>query len=426
MAPETISGAKMVNYINKDTFNTFLGLPTAGPLVAVPANEFSLKNPELAENWFVRKFIQPFGPSRDRWKAALPANARGAYYQIFNDEANHRGVAQSVMQTEYTRYALGLRDKPPTMAEIQEDAQHLNGIQYLSQQFRLSSQFKSPYQPYIDYYRQLQTKDPENALARFHTEMGDEFRMMTASVSRNNLGLPASINTFKQQQRYRDLISKFPDLASLIVGAEGAGGFSSAVYQAQFEQALQPGSDRKVREILSLQDSVDDAERRFVWVKYGKLMDSIHADMAQRGLTSLNQKSAKDLKLARDKFVAAHQYWTDPQGVRATNPWFREFSNSDRSLMASRLTGMAQIVTDERIGNRDDMRGLLDYLTARTELRAQMQRRKFATLDSAKAKPLRQQWDRYVFQLKDSNLSFASLYDRWLTNDNLEADIEGV
>src|SRR5581483_10244670 len=45
LAPETQSGARLVSYINKDSFNTFLGIPTAGPLVAVPANEFELKHP---------------------------------------------------------------------------------------------------------------------------------------------------------------------------------------------------------------------------------------------------------------------------------------------------------------------------------------------------------------------------------------------
>ena len=425
LQPETASGAKMVSYINKDTFNTFLGLPTAGPLIAIPANEFALKIPELNDNVFVRKFILPFGPSADVWKTGVPANVRNAWELAFgsvDESTSTRGIAQAVLQTEYTRYVLGERSTPPTMAEVKEAASDLRGLQFLSQFMGMSTQLRSPYQPFIDYYHQLQAKDPENALARFYDEMGEEYRMLTASVSRNMLGLPASVATAKQQEKFRDLIAKFPDLASLIVGAEGAGEFSSAVYQAQLQQSIAPGSNKKVREILSLEESASDAERRYLWVKYGKLMDSIHADLAQRGLSSLNQKGARDLKKARDAFIDANMYWVDPQGARRASPWYEDFMSSDGAAMTDRLTSMAQLVQDKRLANRDDIRGLMDYLVARLDARAEMSARGFATLDSAKAARFRSQWDAYVFGLKDSNLSFASLYDRWLTTDNLSTD----
>lgn len=418
-------GTIMPSYINKETFNTFLGLPTAGPLIAVPANEFELKNPKLADNWFMRKFVTPFGPTSDIYKAALPSNVRSTYFAATGNEQNRRGIAQAVMQTEYTRYALGLRDKPPTMEEVQQAAGDISGLQWTSQFLGVSTQFKSPYQPYVDYYRMLQQTDPEHATARFYNDMGDEFRMMTASVSRNVAGLPASVATAKTQKKYADLIAKYPDLAPLIVGAEGAGSFSSAVYQAQLEQSLQPGSDRKMREVLSLQESVEDAERRYVWMKYSKVMDAIDADMVQRGLTSLNQKRAKDLKATKDKFVEAHKYWTNPQGAQDVNPWFVEFSTTNRATMTQRLTGMAQIVTDPtiKIGDRDDMRGLRDYLKNRVRVRQEMQARGYATLDSKKSKALASRWDAYVTTLKEQNLSFAALHNRWLTNDDMTADI---
>lgn len=419
----TASGAVMPTVINKETFNTFLGLPTAGPLVAFPANQFAIQNPKVADNWFIKKFILPFGPSADEYKSLVPANVRGTYYWLTDKEESQRGVAQAVMQTEYTKYALGQRDKPPTMQEVRETASDVYGLQWLTQFMGLSTQFKSPYQPYIDYYRMLQQTDPEHATARFYDEMGDEYKMMTASVSRNVAGLPASINTAAAQKKYQDLIAQHPDLAPLIVGSEGAGSFSSAVYQSQLEQSLQPGSDQKMREILSVQESVNDAERRFVWAKYSKLMDSIDADMLQRGLTSLTQKRAKDLKKARDEFVEAHKYWTNPQGVQDVNPWFEEYSTTDRAKMTKRLTAMTQLVTDDRLGGRDDMQGLYDYLRTRTDVRAEMERRKFATLDTKKAARLNAQWNSYVTGLKESNLAFADLYNRWLVSDDMTADI---
>lgn len=422
-ADKTASGSKLPAYINKETFNTFLGLPTAGPLVAYPANSFELKNPKLADNWFMRKFVLPFGPTSDRYKAFLPSNARSTYNTLTENEPNQRGLAQAVMQTEYTNFALGLRDKPPTMNEVQQTASDLSGLQYLTQMFGVSTQFKSPYQPYIDYYRQLQQQDPENATARFYSDMGDEFRMMTASVTRNTAGLPASLETAKAQKKYSDLIEKYPDLAPLIVGAEGAGAFSQAVYQAQLEQSLQPGSDEKMRKVLSLQDSVADAERRYVWTKYSKLMDAIDADMAERGITSLNSNRAKDLKANRDKFVEQNKYWTNPQGAQDVNPWFVEYSTTNRATMTQRLTGMANLVVDDRLGQRDDMRGLYDYLRNRMTVRQEMDSRGYKSLTAKKASQLSNRWDSYVTGLKESNVSFAALYNRWLTNDDMTADI---
>lgn len=424
MAPDTRSGAKMVSYINKDVFNTFLGLPTAGPIVAYPVNEFALKNPALAEKWFIRKFVLPYGATADEFKSFAPSTVRGTYYWITGNEESHRNLAQAIMQTEYTRYVLGQRAEPPTMDEVQEIAKDMAGLQFMSSFFGVSQQFKSPYQPYIDYYHQLQAQDPQNALARFYDEMGDEYRLMTASVSRNILGLPASVETFKQQKRFKDLIVQYPELAALIVGREGAGEFSATVYQAQLEQALGKGSNKHVREIMSLEESLSDAETRYVWQKYTKLMDAIDADLAARGLKSLTQKGARDLKRARDKFIQDHKFWVNPQGAEDIHPWYNDFMSTDRARMARRLYGMAQIAEDERIGNRDDMRGLSEYLDARQDTKAEMKRRGFSTLGSREATRLRNRWESYVFDLKFRNLAFAQLHDRWLTADDLSADIE--
>lgn len=425
VAPETKSGQKMVTYLNKDVFNTFLGLPTAGPLVAVPANQMSLRNPELAEKWFMRKFVLPYGATADTAKAVVPGNVRSAYYWVTGDEDSYRAISQAVMQTEYTRYALGLRGEPPTMAEIHESAQDMAGLQYLGQFMGLSNQTKSPYQPYLDYYHQLQAKDPETALAKFYAEMGDEYKMMTASVSRNTLGLPATTNTWNQQKKFADLIAKYPDLAPLIVGREGAGAFNASVYQAQMNTPIGPGTNRKVREAMTLQESVEDAETRFVWLKYTQMMDAIHADMEARGLNSLNNKGARDLKKARDKFIEANKFWINPQGGRDTHPWFVDYMSVDRARMTTRLTGMAELASDPRIGNRDDMRGLADYLDAREQMKAEMARRKLSNLSSVKAKPLARKWEKYVFGLKSENTAFANTYDRWLDSDDLSADIKG-
>lgn len=423
IAPETLGGAKMVSSINKDALNTMLSLPSAGPVVSYPVNQYVLKvDPELENNRFVKKFVLPFGATSSDWKALVPANARNVVEMFTADtQDDMSSLVAGVMQTEYTRYSLGERDTAPTMDEIMDSAAHLRFVEGVYKLGGLSTQLKSPFQPYADAYRQLieQSGDRNAARAEFINRYGDEFRFMTAAVTRNNLGLPATVGAYKQQKRFQDLIAQFPGLAPLIVGKQGAGSFANAVYQTQLEQPLGPGTSRTVRERMTLEESIREVEESYVWSQYQKLDDKLTADMVERGLTSLRSRGAADLKRAKDEFVAEHQYWTSPTGVREVHPWYQEYRTIDPAKFQNNLLGMYQLVDDPRIGQRDDMLGLREYLEAREVMQARMARAKVSSLDLKSAGAFGRSWDKFVFDLKERNLAFAQVHSRYLENDNL-------
>jgi hypothetical protein len=151
-------------------------------------------------------------------------------------------------------------------------------------------------------------------------------------------------------------------------------------------------------------------------------MDAVHADMKALGVTSLEQKRAVKLKAARQRWLQARMMVDSPYGGTVVNPWYQDLATFDTSRMSARLNSMRQIVQDGRLQGRDDIRGLVDYLDLRARFRREMAARGFKTLDSKKAKTLAFAWQRTVFGLKNQNLSFAALYDRWLANDDyLEA-----
>lgn len=414
-----VDGVRLTPSVNKETFNTFLGLPTAGPLVSVPTNAFALRNPEFADNKLVRKFILPFGPQTDSKALFVPGYLQTLIGMTKRQDGDLASTqALTIYQTEMIRYGMGERPKPPTFAEARSKAADLRGLRFAYQFSGLTPQFKSPYQPYLDYYRQLRAQDPATADAKFYQTAGPEYFMLTASVTRNLAGIPATLQSYKAQQHYRDLMDKYPDIASLIVGAEGAGAFSQAVYEYQLNQALSPGSDKKQRERLSLQDSIEDVAIREGWLRWNKLQSAIHADLAERGLTSITQHGAEDLRAAQAKFIRNSMYWNQsPTGGKQLNPWYVDYSTTDRSRTQGRLLAMSQIINDPRLRQRDDIRGLADYLANRKEMAGLMKANGYATLNSNKAAGLRTMWNNYVFQLKGDNGAFADLYDRWLTGD---------
>lgn len=421
------AGAKVTTAINKDTFNTFLSLPTAGPVVTIPASRFAMSHPEFADNRFVKNFVLPLGPQASISDQLLPGTlktALGAFNAQDGDLASQQALA--IYQTEMVQHALGQRPTVPTFQEVRNQANNLRAIRFLYQFMGLTPQFRTPYAPYVDAYRNMKAAEGQRRQADpnydvdtdFYNQFGDEFSYLTSSVTRNRLGVPATIGGQKAYQRYQDLIDAHPDIASLIVGREGAGAFSQAVYENQLSQAVSPGSSDKMRQRMSLQESAEDAAVRVGWIKYGKLMDAVDANLAERGLVDINQHGAEDLKSARNKFLNNMMWWDQsPNGGRQLNPWYVDYNTRDSSKMIGRINSMEQVVTDPRLSGRDEFQGLAQYLQGRREMQQIMMQNGIHTLNSTKATDYRLMWQRYVTKLKTDNLSFASLHNRWLSGD---------
>jgi hypothetical protein len=407
---------------NKKTFNVFLDLPTAGPIVAIPASEFALDNPEFGESKFIQQFVLPFGPNVSWSKIGLPANIRNAWNLFGEEDGNTaEGHAKAIFQAELIAHARGERAQPPSFQEVRERAAQMRWLRFwTSFASPASFQVQSPYQPYIDAYRQLKA-DPklgEKADEIFQTRHGDEFYALAMTVTRNNAGIRASVESHKAFVQHRELITAYPDLAPLIVGNAG-GTFSKSVYEAQKEMPLRPGQQKRLREVLSIEDSVTTVERDRVWEQYTKMMDLITATMVDRGLATLRGSRAEDLAAMRDAFVEKNKYWTDPEtGRQVFSPWYRDFSAVDHTNVDKRIEEMWAIVQDPNLQNRDDIRGLIDYLHLREQMQNQMRQRGMKTLDSVRARPLREQWERISFDLQERYPGFAKLWARWLSRDD--------
>ena len=415
--------------INKDSLNVFLGLPTAGPIVTVPANKFALTHPEFADDKLIRQFVLPYGPTADGgWRQVMPASWRAGWDTFAADQeegATASGQAMAILQAEMVAYAKGERTKPPTYEEARERASHLRMMRFLSLTVSPASfQVLSPYQPYISAYRTLRAAHPENADELFYQKYGEELWMLTASVTRNVAGVPATVEGMKAYNKYKAMIAEHPELASLIIGAEGAGEFSKSIYEAQKALAARPGSSKRMRQVYDLEDSVADAQRRLIWIKYSRVMGLVDEELARRGLSSINRKGAEDLRAYKARFVQHNQYWMDPgTGKETVSPWYVDYMTSDASVMQRRLDGMRTIVKDPQLRGRNDIGGLVEYLALRRDTKARMAQRNVGRLDNARAEDLRTRFDAQVKNMRLTNPAFGDLWTRWLENDALlEAD----
>lgn len=427
---DDLEGAKLSMVLNKDTFNTFASLPTAGPVVAIPANKFALNNPEFADNRFVKRFVLPYGASANSWKAAVPGNLRYAYEAfVAEDKDMPINDALALYQAEWIKYSQGDRATKPTFEEVRSKAADMRGLRFWVYMAGASSQYKTPYQPYVDYYRMLLQQEKGNTTAaqsRFINDVGEEYFILTATVSRNLAGIPATTSAWKASKKWGDLIESNPDIAGLIIGADGAGSFNANVYQAQLAQGLNAGSNLNQRGRWTLEESIEEVEKRRVWLQYGRLMDGIEAEMAARGLTSLRSKKARDLAARRTEFVNANMYWTQsPMGGRQISPWYNDYMERDGARMARVLTQMGNVIQHPGMQQRDDIRGLIEYLSARQDMKTRMKARGYSSLTAAKAAKLRDEWESTVFGLREGNTAFGQLYNRWLTqDDDLAANVE--
>lgn len=413
--------AKTVLAVNKQTLNVFLNEPSAGPLVALPANQFALSNPEFGEKWWTKRFLLPFGPNASWGKVVLPSTVRSAI-DAFNadDGATAEGQAAAIMQAELTGYALGTRNVPPTFQEVRERAAGLRYLRLASTYLSPATfQVTSPYQIYVDAYRQLVQKDPQNAAEEFMRRYGDEFYAVTMSVTKNAAGITASLESHQKYEEFKDLISRYPEFGGLIVGKEGAGDFAKSVYEAQKDTPVSAGSNQTLRSLMSLSESVTNLNEKTTWSKYSKMMKLVQAAMVDRGITSLRSRGASDLRIQVDAFIEANKTWRDPEsGLAELSPWYKDFMSSDRGKQEFRLSALRSIVQVPELQGRNDIRGLAEYLSLRDEMRGSMKKFRLASLDSQKASSLRRRWEDKVHALTETYPAFHDLWSRWLSQDN--------
>lgn len=435
-----IEGKDHVQF-NKKSLNLALSAPGFGPLVQVPINEVAKRRPELEASV---KFFLPFGATQESWQMLIPTNFKNMYQaQAGEEDRKFRNQAFRIYWDKMTDYNLGKRETEPTWEEAEDEASKLAHLRlFSSYTMPFSATYVSPYQPYIDALRGARERlaewqklpddvkaatppplggtaaDPVSPDDWFYDTYGPEYFALTMSLSKSMDGVPPTLEGYRARGRYKDLIEKYPEFGSLIVGEEGAGEFMSSVYAAQLQNTVKPGSDMPQRDAPSFEESQASYQAKQGWIEYTRFMDLLEAERINRGLPSLNVKAASDLQDMKRQLVG--QLSVKYEG------WRDDYGKSDLNATEDRIKALSEIAADPRMQKREEIRRLNDYLDFRQKMVNELGARKASGDGSTlQSNPdLQQLWDETVGEMVESHLGFAQLYYRFLDRDQLLAPKE--
>jgi len=265
----------------------------------------------------------------------------------------------------------------------------------------------------------MQQADPSGAQDAFLSKYGEDYFQFTSSMSKS-MGIASTVSAESQAQKYKDLIAADPDMASFIVGDIYNGGpFSSSVYQKQLNEMI---GGQEVRSKMSAQDAINQNQVDLGWSKYRAMKGGLDAALIRSGFTSYTQSGAEAINAAKQQVVA---YLTD------SNPqWGKAFSTTDRGIVPRRIQSFEKLANDPKL-NADPMRQeipvLKQYLQARQSMKSVLQSRGLSQISRdatgmpvGQAADIGQAWDQMTMSFLNNNLSFSQLYNRYLSNDDLQ------
>jgi hypothetical protein len=401
-----------------------------GPLVQIPVNKVVTNMPSLEDSL---KFMIPFGVSQDSaFKQLTPS-----YLKQPDSAVENRTYAGLEIRNLWDKMAEFREDtgRVPTedekQAMIKDSIAETNNFWHLRRIVNFTAPFsvgfESPYKPYADAYRAAQSLliknpdalpdedgNPRTADEWFLDTYGGEFQAVTQSVTKTMNGIPATVEDDFKAKQMMDLVERYPPYGGLIVGSDGAGEFSRAVWLSQLNRPLQPGSGENWRNPLTLQQA-KDPEVEEAWIRYIANMDKLDAKMETAGLTNLNGSSpaAVQLKGLKEQMIT---------GLEKEYPaWKREKDQFDTGKWEQRMADLKAISSNEQLRNRPEIQMLASYIQRREKLAATLKKRKDAgrpsTLQAAANADLRNLWEDYGNKLAQENLAFSDLFHRYLEHD---------
>lgn len=413
----------------KSSFNLALSnpLPGVGPLLQVPVNEVLKKKPELEAQL---QFLLPYGVranSREFLMSPLIRSFAAEVTGVEADRAYLRDYA-NVLTWMDVRYRTGESSVPPSEEVAHDAASKINTIRFVARlQFPSQPIFNSPMEPYIDIYRDLiETFGPTEADEIFLNEYGAEFLAVTLSKTVSKTGIPPTVEAETARRQFDDLITKYPEFGSLIIGDAAVGEFSAAAFASQLQNPMDPNNplsemerDYRFLDIDPRTGRIEEVDRRLGWQEYIKILDALDLERRTRGLPNLRVKEAGDLAILKASFT---------QKLAAQYPaWWEDFNMRDELKWDKRMDAFREIANNPLMDDRPDMEGIQDYLTTRAAILDELNRRKMlggsSTLEATSNQDLAMLWENLKVKIVEENIAFAPVYYRYLEGDPVAARV---
>lgn len=423
--------------IRKDSFNiVFQGepwwLPGGGPLVQVPTNEVVKKvYPNAADNPIL-KWIMPYGPSEDSAaKQLLPAWAKRVMESgVFgNNPKEVADVYAMLLAQEQVEARLEGR-APKSEDDIAKAARNWFLLRaFTANAVPVSAKPTPRMQLYIDKaheYRKEYFQDPKAYEAKygvddwqkkFYQDFPDYFEM-SISLSLNETGITASEQAIEGIKKWRKYIAGAPEFGWMFVGPDNIGDFSQGAYTFQKSASIGYGTSKKFRGTRDPKEALRQMQVERGWIEYNSIQTKINLIMEKRGIWSLTDNQAQDIKAVRDKWID-----TMRNGNPAQKAWYEEYMAGADGARAVRMinTATAAWKTSPELRNRPDMQALRDYLAVRQRVQAVLATRQYRSLD--RNPDVAQVWGRFTQNLIAQNIGFEQMWNRVLQFDNLTGEL---
>lgn len=424
--------------------------PGSGPIVQVAGSQIAKASPQTGDFLQWAKIL-PYGPSGSMSEAITPKYMRSlwtaykgndpdnqafqkAYVSIWNKKQAqfHDAEADFAKQNPHATVEekqQALLDYTFSTKDVENEAKQFLFLDALrawaspaqTQQTPLTG---TPYQFYVDQLDQLYKIDPENAADNFMAKF-PEYSQFTTSLSQS-MGIAATISADQQAEKYKDQIAADPDMAAFWVGDIYNGGpFSSSVYAKQQEQNF---GASKAREPITGEKAIENNQISIGWDEYRTAKNYLDSLLIRNGFKSYSQTGAEQLNQARQNLIA---------GISQNYPaWGEAFNVTDRGKVPNRIHSFELAIQDGKL-SKDPMRGdipkLAEYLEGRRYFKQLLAQRGLSQLSytpgdaaqggsqpTGEAADIGYAWDQFKMGLINSSIQFGDLYNRYLSNDDLQ------
>lgn len=408
--------------------------PGGGPLIQVGGNVLAKQVPAAGEFLQWAKVL-PFGPT-DTATAITPKWMREAYTAWTAGDAGNDKYQSALLAVYNGKMADwrkgGGKGAKPTFKQAEKEAKSFMFLEALTA-FATPAQTMqtpltgTPYQFYIDQYKQLQDVDPENAKDIFWSRYGEDYFHFTTSLSKS-MGIAPTIEAVYTSEEYKDMIEMDPDLAGFIMSQRDKGEFSSTAYAVQMDQLI--GGER-VRSKLTAEQAAKLNEAQAGWEKYTSMMNLVDSMLLKVGFKSYQQKGAEKFALIKTAVMnqVAEQY----------PAWDEDFTQVDMGKVPRRIESLSRLVMDPRLANdplRTDVKVMQQYLMMRAVFKQKLTDMGLKQLSytpgagptqegtpaqgTGEAKALADQWRLVQMGFVNQNTQFGDMFHRYLSNDNLQ------
>lgn len=416
-------------------------IPSLGPIATLPMAQWYNRHPSDYDSW-IGKVVFPYGGpgynATDQVSSLAPAWFKRFLVERssdMTDSAFARTVAQRTLQLQNEWAANGKKGPQPTDAD---------GLKMAKAEYRLRafSSFFSPvpvvpqggYEPMIQAYHMYQQKYGLDAGDRFYADFGPD-NMLLALRATESQGMNPTDQAFDLYDKNKKLIQQAPSMLSVLTQPDGTvdTGFSEPVYEWQLSSKVNPTDGSTIRTRLSAADQERDSYIQRGWIQYNQLQEAVNAKLRERaangGDKTLTANSNNDIQAYRAQAL---------QKIYNDNPGFQDAFGSQNKTMDAFLSDAYKVAFDPSLNDRSDIKGLRTYLYGRAYVNALLDQRQAAggshtlSIDPATGAAstgsgnydIAVQWQNFVSQLTASNPGFASIYNRYLSSDDLSTQVD--